>query len=137
MACLVSLGASQYHRQLWVCRRTKAIFVSFNADLQLFTQSIITFQFTDGGSIMVRQPGGLSPLGITPAHNSCAHQHRPTGSSAAVLPARCTAAQLPPEHVLAVSKLSCLQDFPAQLCCYPKDDPLSCLHSGVARLPCR
>ena len=45
------------HRQLWLCRMTKAIFVSFNADLQLFTQSIITFQFTDGGSIMVRRPG--------------------------------------------------------------------------------
>ena len=45
------------NRRLWLCRMTKAIFVSFNADLQLFTQSIITFQFTDGGSIMVRQPG--------------------------------------------------------------------------------
>ncbi len=62
-----------------MCRQTKAIFVSFNADLQLFTQSIITFSFTDGGSIMVRQPGC-----ILTRHQSCSpHQHSPVGSSVA------------------------------------------------------
>ena len=36
-----------------VCRLSQAQFVTYNPELQIFSSSIISFDFTDGGSILV------------------------------------------------------------------------------------
>ena len=38
------------------CRLSQAQFVTYNPELQIFSSSIISFDFTDGGSILVCLP---------------------------------------------------------------------------------
>lgn len=47
------------------CRLSQAQFVTYNPELQIFSSSIISFDFTDGGSILVRL--SIMSLYLTPA----------------------------------------------------------------------